>query len=522
MVSSVGSGGYKSTVNKKKLVSVLSDWHFGGDVGTNWYVRPSGGSYGTEDGTSYANAWDGFANIDTSVIMSGDTVYIAGTHNEFLTASKIVNGVSYVSLIADPATLSGQDARNICADCTSKSNVTFTDIIFSDAVVSCLNIDSSTNIITNDCTFSGSGNQGIQHLGVTTATHNNPTCSDNVDDGISAHDSAVITVNGGTFTTNSEALAVIATVTLTMNGPFTFSGNTNDLSAFSTSLITVNDTTFNAITNVGNGANVIFNDCSMAALTITPSAGAAATVVFNDCILTAFTNTQASTITFNNCLVKVRVSGNNSSVITWNYCRYMLPTGSAGTGQLGNHTFNWCLIDGLNASDHLLAYGVGARIKMRYCVATRIPSAKYGLVIFSASVALVDIQNVDFVGIANVGNGIFSKTNHTMYNCIFTDLSVGANQTSEALTLENCCFFDCTTAKSGSPTSNDEVTGDPKLLNVAGFDYNLDVGSSCLGTGETRTDDDAIDTANWGDGSTTVPVVVTAVQAASWNIGAYV
>ena len=30
---------------------------------STWYVRPSGGSYGTEDGTSYDNAWDGFTNI---------------------------------------------------------------------------------------------------------------------------------------------------------------------------------------------------------------------------------------------------------------------------------------------------------------------------------------------------------------------------------------------------------------------------------------------------------------------------
>jgi hypothetical protein len=30
---------------------------------TDYYVRPSGGNYGLEDGTSYANAWDGFRNV---------------------------------------------------------------------------------------------------------------------------------------------------------------------------------------------------------------------------------------------------------------------------------------------------------------------------------------------------------------------------------------------------------------------------------------------------------------------------
>jgi Concanavalin A-like lectin/glucanases superfamily len=47
-----------------------------------WYVRPNGGSYGTENGTSYANAWDGFSNIvwGTNGVVAGDTLYICGAH----------------------------------------------------------------------------------------------------------------------------------------------------------------------------------------------------------------------------------------------------------------------------------------------------------------------------------------------------------------------------------------------------------------------------------------------------------
>ena len=50
-----------------------------------WYVRPSGGSYGYENGKTYANAWDGFSNIvwnQASGMYHGDTLYICGTHNE--------------------------------------------------------------------------------------------------------------------------------------------------------------------------------------------------------------------------------------------------------------------------------------------------------------------------------------------------------------------------------------------------------------------------------------------------------
>ncbi len=51
---------------------------------TTWYVRPNGGSYGSENGTSYANAWDGFNNIvwGTGGVQAGDTLYICGTHYE--------------------------------------------------------------------------------------------------------------------------------------------------------------------------------------------------------------------------------------------------------------------------------------------------------------------------------------------------------------------------------------------------------------------------------------------------------
>ncbi len=49
-----------------------------------WYVRPAGGTYGLEDGTSYADAWDGFANIDWSVLGAGDTLYLIGTFTNHL------------------------------------------------------------------------------------------------------------------------------------------------------------------------------------------------------------------------------------------------------------------------------------------------------------------------------------------------------------------------------------------------------------------------------------------------------
>jgi len=51
-------------------------------VAADWYVRPAGGNYGAENGTSYANAWDGLKNVvwGTGGVIAGDTLYICGLH----------------------------------------------------------------------------------------------------------------------------------------------------------------------------------------------------------------------------------------------------------------------------------------------------------------------------------------------------------------------------------------------------------------------------------------------------------
>ena len=52
---------------------------------TTWYVRPSGGAYGSEDGTAYADAWDGLSNVvwGGAGVVGSDTLYICGEHLPF-------------------------------------------------------------------------------------------------------------------------------------------------------------------------------------------------------------------------------------------------------------------------------------------------------------------------------------------------------------------------------------------------------------------------------------------------------
>lgn len=56
----------------------------------NLYVRPNGGAYGAEDGSSWTNAFDGFSDVSwgsgTGSVGAGDTLYVgAGTYTQELT-----------------------------------------------------------------------------------------------------------------------------------------------------------------------------------------------------------------------------------------------------------------------------------------------------------------------------------------------------------------------------------------------------------------------------------------------------
>ena len=68
------------------IIFLLSVLLFSQANATDYYVRPTGGSYGAGDGTSYANAWSGFSAINWTTVDNGNgTLWVAGTNNEAMT-----------------------------------------------------------------------------------------------------------------------------------------------------------------------------------------------------------------------------------------------------------------------------------------------------------------------------------------------------------------------------------------------------------------------------------------------------
>lgn len=521
----------------------------GGGVsqGKHWYVRTSGGSYGAEDGTSYDNAWDGETNVDwtTTGFQPGDTLWICGTHTEAFTIGG--NGISGAPLTirgdypGDPGIIDSEDVRNTGLDCNSKNYITITGLTSIDALQDCFQFrGTSTGIITNDITATGSGNQGIQHEDSASVTHNNPTCTGNTDDGLSAHGTCVININGGTFSTNADGINVIEDVHLTVRGSTTFSGNTTyDIWVANA---TTNESAWANITGatlpVGIRASVkgkiLLTNCTYSGPTLVADAAGTGYLTASGCTFSGtvafgadgvsvlsnsiFTSTCAfaalSTTTMTQCLITA-YSGLMNGDLNLSKC-YVKDNNTIN----GDLTAEYTLFEG--GADHLCDVETGSTSSFKYCVFDGMNTGDFGVAARTGST--VTVNGCTLVGLTTTGKGLFVQVNVTANNCIFTDLESGFHHSAGTAVANNCVFYGNTADTVGTVTENSSQTGDPKLLNVASNDFSLDTGSSAIGNGTDlgASFDEGIDTAAWGDGATEYPVVTTKEQAASWDIGAYI
>lgn len=550
-------------------------------TGKTWYVRPSGGSYGAADGTTYATAWDGFTNIDWTAagVQPGDTLFIAGTHTELLTVGGSGTIGSIITIRgdypADAGVIDAEDTRNQGISNVSKNYITFTSISSIDAVVSCLSIEgTSTGIVTNSCTFSGSGNQGIQHLATVSATHNDVTCSGNADDGISGHDSATITVNGGTISGNDQGINVIADVVCTITGGVTFTSNVSyDLfvtaaTGDETAIINITGSTLPVKTECRNGGKLILDTCVISGAlnvgvtgngflegtdctfsgavryydnadvdidncdhTSTLTVDSLAVIVMVNSAITPLI--LAFDLTATNCVfdnIEFRAGGTNVltqclikalntayfGTVTLNKC-YVTDNASIS----GALTVNHSLFDGTGTSDHILDVVSGGSLTIANSIFRDIITTKFGVAFRTGSSGVVNGCN--FWDVGKVGKGIFTQVSLTASNCIFENLATGIHQTAGTVVSDNSVFYDNTANTAGTVTQNSSQTGDPLFTNAAANDFSLGVGSSGLTNGKTlgASFDDGIDTAVWGNGTSETPVVTTLQQTGSWDIGAH-
>ena len=502
-----------SCTNQFGQESVLSDVFTFAPPSTNYYVRPTGQTYGTGDGTSYANAWSGFTNIDWSVL-DGETLAICGTHNE-----KLIVSQDNLTIIGNDVNESGvidaQDSINNAVDVVSQANFTINDIVIENATISNINSDGTTTATSNNLTLRGSGNQGIQHYGQSQWTHNDIICENNTDDGVSTHDDANVTINRGTFSNNSEGIAVVNDSSVTANDIVNFSGNGVDFTSATKGSVTINNCTTSNTIRTRNGSTTIINNSNVQQIDNSSNSDIS-TIQINNTIVNGLIDTKNSNslITANGCLILEEMSPNTSMVME--DCYYKPQTSSSDTG---NITANRCLFDGDGSTDHILDLEADSNMNITNSVFANIPSGKYSIVLRGGT-SSVDFDNNTLVGNGSTTNGVFvsGSASYTLNNNILIDLNNVDNNTG--FTYNNCCIFNNNNTPNG--TENNTISADPLLTDTANKDFSLGVGSPCIGAGVTTSNADGIDTAIWGNGIDELPSVTSKTQTAPFDVGAYV
>lgn len=133
----------------------------------DFYVRPLGGSYGAEDGTSYADAWDGFANVAWGAaagqVGPGDTLWVCGAHTQqFLVNASGTDG-NVITIRGDYPGDAGSNDYTIDVGLSlfEDDYVTVRDISLASTDDHGLRIWDCTNTTVQDVTFPGSGLSNI-------------------------------------------------------------------------------------------------------------------------------------------------------------------------------------------------------------------------------------------------------------------------------------------------------------------------------------------------------------------------
>ena len=490
------------------------------------YVRPSGSTYGTGDGSSYANAWSGFSSINWASL-ENNVLAVCGTHFQ----DQLNVQANNVTIVGnDPnesGVLDGEDVTGENLLVVGFTGITINNLTSTRATTSCFAFKAGSQGVTNDCTTTFSGNQGLQHLIDAEWTHNDLTSTDNVDDGVSLHEAAIVVLNNPTLSNNNQGVAHIGTSNVTINGG-TFSTNTTDLKCgdidIARPVMTINNVTVDVV-DVRDGAIFTANNCTITALDVDSTGVSDCDSTYNDCIITVSSIGQnITTLVTNNCLVDTGIispSGifefNRSYIINCEFIQTYAHTIK------GRHSL---FVSRISTTDMFRAGTAGRTYDLLYCsLVARFTNRKSLIATDVSSDTFTNLDNLTFYDVNNNARAMLTVGDLTIENCIFSNFDQAIlNFTGNTLTANNCVFNGNTLDHNGDGTLTkvDDQSGTPNFTNVSIFDFSISPTSSAINNGKTLTDTTGIESAVWGNGTTETPVVTTKEQGVSWDIGAYI
>ena len=501
----------------------------GGGTSLQYFVRPSGATYGDGSGTSYDNAWSGFTSINWA-LLENQTLNVCGNHTETL-----IVGANCTIEMNNASEIGYIDALNLDYGIYVKDyNITGNNLNVANATPTLLDPTETANIyfenstshiynaISNNCQ-----NQGFQHWsGAHVTYHGNIVSNNNNDEGISGHlDSVIILAEDCHFESKNNfqsAINITNDSTAIINGTVDFSGNgygttTNgDILLTSSAICTINSNVsipkINATATsrfiVNAGTYGLINTINTAVIDITNS--------FIDTITTRGGTMNVSTCYINNLSCEVGVLNLEDSYIQLNSKSNIFNNGTANITR--------CLFENGTNTDQMIS-NLSGTLNMNYCIMKGAVLNKWSILIDTASVSS-SLNNIT-IDALGIGRGIswFKYENTTFSNLIITNvaIAIGVVRAGYSVTAQNCMFWNCTAknTSAGTLTEVNSINANPLFIDSANDNYALSSGSQGIETGVTLSNATGILSANWGN-STTTPIVTTKDQGTNWNRGAYV
>lgn len=498
-----------------------------------WYVRPVTGEYGTEDGTSYDNAYDGFADINWALVEPNDIIYCIGYfNNEVLTVGASGTLGNPITIKGVGCTIDGAGSQLYCMNIDDYDYITIEKIHFTRPTDSGLICQGNAqNIIGINLISDFSGNQAYQHLDSAQATYYYPQGNNCVDDGLSLHGAARVSSFYGSYDNNAQGVNSVSHAEVTLyycniddNTQYgIFPTDTNIYRVYNTT-VTGGTTTFistgfartymydSYITGGSTQCMKVYTDsyyygynCTISGAPQGISLETRADMILESCRVNNNTNKgidivsvsdTSCRLTMNKCVIEDYMYF-NEGYIEANYSKF-----------LGNDAQP--IMDAYNQSQY----------NINYCTFANIQPTKAGLVTRAGTTA--NVRNTVFYGSGTKqGTGITGIATTNSTNCIFSNLNIGIQRAGGTQTSTNDCVYSNNTNTSGTITITGQVTGDPKFV-TPGSNFALQAGSSCINTGAdlgATYINGLKSTSTWTTG---IILLSQASYGAGWEIGAYV
>ena len=478
-----------------------------------FYVRPTGTTYGNGDGTSYANAWSGASEFNSKQV-TNSIVYVCGTFQQENFTVSVNNLTIRGDAVEEVGIIDGENING--------SGVIMTDILnFKAYEIKVINHTGGNIAFNGTCTaetfnieVSGSGDQGVQHFGNTVAVHNGLIGDNCFDEVISGHESAQITLNGGSLTNSNSGINAVGEGLITVNGT-TFSGNVFDLNIPDVGLSCVaNNCTFSSKLRCDRNANLTLNNCD-GGQDVELGNSIGSSLIINNSIMGEIRSLGSLTSEIS-CQIT-----NSVFEIRGNYKIGLTITGSkvgVTAAIQGNVNLSRNLITAIGSTNSTFQINSSFEITSNYNVCILSDSNNW---FFNLGNTDNTIDNNTFIGTNGNGRAIVKSSAGTnIYNNnIFLDLQRDINSFSSQNTLNNCVRFNVSNLGTSNITSNNAITTNPDLEDISNNDFALKVGSPAIGAGVTVSNATGISSADW---TGALPNLVTKEQIAPFDIGAYI